>query len=104
MAAVGNRAASIMIPSTQQKLIMITRGKPLSTFQLDPYYGMVLALSQSEDGRNCTVARIDNQGKTAMEYAVPRKISSIGYNNGVAGVLSSGKIYTYSDLGEETVL
>ena len=63
---------------------------------------MVLALAQSEDGRNCTVVRIDNQGKTAMEYPVARKVTSIGYNNGVAGILSSGRIYTYSDLGEET--
>ena len=31
-----------------------------------------------------------------------RKVTSIGYNNGVAGILSSGRIYTYSDLGEET--
>ena len=40
--------------------------------------------------------------KTAMEYPVARKVTSIGYNNGVAGILSSGRIYTYSDLGEET--
>ena len=104
VAAIGNRGASIMIPAAQEKIDYDYQGKTLSTFQLDPYYGMVLALAQSEDGRNCTVVRIDNQGKTAMEYPVARKVTSIGYNNGVAGILSSGRIYTYSDLGEETAL
>ena len=102
VAAIGNRGASIMIPAAQEKIDYDYQGKTLSTFQLDPYYGMVLALAQSEDGRNCTVVRIDNQGKTAMEYPVARKVTSIGYNNGVAGIVSSGRIYTYSDLGEET--
>ena len=70
VAAIGNRGASIMIPAAQEKIDYDYQGKTLSTFQLDPYYGMVLALAQSEDGRNCTVVRIDNQGKTAMELSL----------------------------------
>lgn len=102
VAAIGSRSASLLMPSAQEKIDYDYQGKDLSTFQMDPYYGMVLALSRSEDGRDSTVVRIDPLGKTAMEYPVPWKVTSIGYNNGVAGILSAGKIYTYSDLGEET--
>lgn len=63
--------------------------------------GIVVSLSATEDGRNCSVISFDTSGKQKLNIETELKVKDVSLKYKNVAVLESGKVYRYNLKGEK---
>ena len=75
-------------------------GKFLASYDIDYDNSITLALSQSDDGRNCTVVALDSNGREVNSFSTGYKIFSIDTKKDKILLLADNMLYSYNTLGD----
>ena len=97
--AIGNSLVSVINPRNGEKRDYNYDGKTLHHFDVNKKYGVLLALSLSEDGNNTDMVLLNKSGKVENEISTVRKVKAVNFNHRKVAALSYGKVYIYNFSG-----
>ena len=95
LAVVGNNGMAVVTAGGDKKEVQFDR-KTLATFCINPSGGVVLALSNTEDGRDCELILVDESGAEKSRAQTNSKIISVDYRGNIIAALHDGIIDVYT--------
>lgn len=72
----------------------------LTAYNISYDNGIVLSLSRSDDGRDCSIVSIDSDGHELESFSTELKIFSIDAREDKIAVLAANKLYLYNSYGD----
>ncbi len=93
--AIGDRYLSIINISKANKSDFNYNDKMLVSYSVNPKLGVSLALSSSNDGRNCDCVVIDSKLNKKADFSTEISVLSISSQNNRIAILSDGLVYIY---------
>ncbi len=99
VAAITDSRVSVIDSSSSKETSYSFDSKFLASYDLSFEEGIVLALSQSDDGRNCRIVVLDTNGKEVNSFNTEYSVYSMDYKNSVIAILSDNMLYKYSNYG-----
>ncbi len=100
VAVITDTMVSVVDCSSKKEAVYPYGSKFLASYDLDYGDGMVLALSQSDDGRNCKVVFLDENGKEENSFNTEHSVYSIKLNKDKISLLSGDMLYSYNTYGD----
>ena len=99
VAVVTDSALSVLDTSSSKSVTYSYDSKFLASYDLSYNGDIVLALSQSDDSRNCRIVILDQNGKEINSFITDCIIYSIDYKNDKIAILSDNTLYKYDTFG-----
>lgn len=97
--AIGDSLVSVINPRNGEKRDYNYEGKTLHHFDVNKKYGVLLALSLSEDGNNTDMVLLNKAGKVENEISTVHNVKAVNFNHRKLAALSYGKVYIYNFSG-----
>lgn len=99
-AVVTDELVSVVDCSTQKEVPYSYEGGFLTSYDISYDNSIVLSLSRSDDGRNCTVVTLDSSGREIGNFSTDLKIFSIDVKKDKLAMLSEDKLYMFNAYGD----